>query len=64
MRGYLIDFITQRNDECVDLQAKIEAEEIGEALTSFKLQNRNVQRITGINEISANRKTENEKTTE
>jgi hypothetical protein len=47
MRWYLIEYLTERGDECVDLEQYISASNIKEALDKFNEQHK---RITSIKE--------------
>lgn len=50
MRKYIIKYLAERNDECVDLEIEIEAEDIYIALGSFCATQKLYKRITSIYE--------------
>jgi len=54
MRRYGVEYLTQKNDECVECYEEVEANDIGHAWTVFNSLLRVVQRVTSIKEISAN----------
>jgi hypothetical protein len=51
MRRYLICYLAEQNDECVDLETIIEADDIFYALGSFCTTHKLYKRITNIKEI-------------
>jgi hypothetical protein len=51
MRRYLIEYYAERNDECVDLEHIIEANDIVSAINEFHDKVRRVKRITAIIEL-------------
>lgn len=51
MRKYLIEYYAERNDECVDLEHIVEANDMMEAINKFNAVIRLVKRITKISEI-------------
>ena len=46
MRRYRIEYYTERNDECVDLETIVEANTIAEALEKFDKQHKRITTIT------------------
>lgn len=51
MRRYRIEYYAERNDECVDLEHIVEANDMVEAIDTFNHYVRIVKRITNISEI-------------
>lgn len=51
MRPYLISYYAERNDECVDLECIVEADDILGAINIFLDNVRPIKRITSIREI-------------
>lgn len=51
MRRYLIFYYAERNDECVDLEHIVEANDMIDAINTFNNEVRLVKRITTITEL-------------
>ena len=51
MRRYLVFYYAERNDECVDLEKIVEANDILAAINVFNNEVRAVKRITTITEL-------------
>lgn len=59
MRKYRITYLKEVNDECVDITEDVTVPNIEFAIPQFKEQVRVFKRITDINELNGNQKTEN-----
>ena len=51
MREYLISYLAEKNDECVDLEIEVEATNILEAIYKFKEKVKVHKRIIKIEEL-------------
>lgn len=51
MRLYLIEYYAERNDECVDLERIVEANDMMDAINVFHDKVKRVKRITAIREL-------------